>query len=134
MAPAHMTHPVDLVGKKLSSVHDLADTLGLGFGELHHAPTRRSPNRMVGEFALQIQCTWKYSGEAGLHARATQDPALVVAATHLSGDGLMRVVFDDGTELAVYADASSDEEQWRLFKPGDPESHVVFGGGRVVPA
>ena len=40
--------------------------LSLQFGARVVAPTARDPERIVGEYALHLQCPWRISGRAGL--------------------------------------------------------------------
>jgi hypothetical protein len=42
--------------------------LWLSFGAHVHAPTRLSPERITGEFALHMQCPWRVSGVGGVVA------------------------------------------------------------------
>ena len=66
--------------------------LWLQFGARTHAPTKRSPQRVVGDFALHLQCPWRVSAS----------DAVVVA----SGD-------------MFHPAADRDEREFDPGRPGD---------------
>lgn len=45
-----------------------ADMLWLQLGRHVPAPTARSPDRIVGEYALHVMCPWRVSGASGIVA------------------------------------------------------------------
>ena len=55
-----------LCGLGLWAAGRAADMLWLQFGERVRAPTSRSPEREVGEFALHVLCPWRVAGAAGV--------------------------------------------------------------------
>jgi len=61
LAPAPA--PFDLVGKPLSILRFLGQTLNVQFGKIH---TSKSGEGTIGELALHVQCSWRLDGPNGI--------------------------------------------------------------------
>ena len=81
-----------LRGLPLWSAGRAADMLWLALGARHKAPTKRSPDREVGDFALHVLCPWRISGSGGV----------------ITGRG----------DIYVPADPDEDEADFRWDRPG----------------
>lgn len=66
--------------------------LWLQFGERVRAPTRRDPDREVGEYALHVLCSWRIAGSTG--------------------------VITGRSDIFVPSDPDEDESDFRWDRPG----------------
>lgn len=82
-----------LRGLPLYNIGRCAGMLWVQFGPPRRVPSRLNPERMLGEYALHLQCPWRISGTTGI----------------LTGS----------SDLFVPADPMADEEMFRWDKPGD---------------
>lgn len=82
-----------LQGLPLWDAGRAANMLWLQLGPRVHAPTRRDPERITGQYALHLQCPWRISFNTG-----------VVAGS---------------SDLCVPADPDADVESFRWDRPGD---------------
>ena len=125
--------PSAIVGLELWGVHLAAATLTVQLGVARAAPTKRDPVRQVGQYALHVQCPYQVSCAGtpddlqGLVARWGQ---LRVEDVIEGPGGRLVLRLSRDCELTVLANASSDDEQWRLFSPGTSSRHLVFAGGK----
>jgi hypothetical protein len=144
----------------LRDIGRAANMLWLAIGELRESVSPLGNPRIVGEWALHVQCVWRicqrghivvgyrdfYYGESGeplddwdtpgnsrfdttvaaLRQQFAAAPPFIKSiivdevggfSIHLTGD----------YRLDVFPDHSKTEcEHWRLFRPGDDQSHFVF--------
>jgi hypothetical protein len=122
-----------LAGRQLWAVAQAAETVCLHFGEkrVNLSPLGRA--RKVGELALQLQCWHEVSGPdrkpvAVRHFLTNHSP-LVVRVVE-DGQGSFTLLLDEGSRIDVRAEPSSQDEQWRLLRPGEDSLHLVFRGGK----
>lgn len=131
--------PGMLTGLQLWSVTRSLDLISVQFGAKRKVPTKRDPEREVGEYALHAECRH----EADDNGRAVdlrelveiRGPLKVLAVRELP-IGTLTLELDGGIVFRVIGDPSApddddnDGEQWRLFTPGGNLPHLVFVGGR----
>ncbi|MDO3410140.1 tetratricopeptide repeat protein [Saccharibacillus sp. CPCC 101409] len=149
-----------LAGLPLHKVGRAAGMIWVIFG----AAGEQAPR---GEWALHIQCPWRWSAEDRIllgygdlfepsSARSEQDGpfdwdvrganrfderavffnedrAGKIVCTSAQNDRLggARLLFDDGSVLEIFPSDSLEDEFWRIFRPGDPESHTVVTGDGI---
>ncbi len=131
----------NLVGEQLWSCGRAADLLWLQFGDQVQVRTFRGQIKVVGRFALHIQCAWKLEWPGSMQVASDSEsnldidralaslaqvhlPAVVVQVSVLSAGGF-RLALERGGFLEVFPDASDEEEQWRLLQPYQGP-HFVF--------
>jgi hypothetical protein len=133
------------------------------FGELRSL-AGRTGKRIVGDFALHVQCPWRlvaggavvvrteclvFNGELGtdetnaiIRFRQCLDPWLesvpkrwrAVEGVTVDEFGGCRIMMAEGAVLEAFATARTSvaTEEWRLFRPGQDDRHVVMlSGGRL---
>ncbi|MRX56157.1 hypothetical protein GJU41_19550 [Bacillus idriensis] len=59
---------------------------------------------------------------------AEKKSKIYVSDTTADNLGGIKVFFSDGTVLEIFPDESTEDEFWRLFKPGKLDSHFVVTG------
>lgn len=137
-----------LVGLQVHDTGRAAEIRKFSFGDLRSRVIRNRAAR-VADLSLHISCPWRIL-DGGALAAGTYDLARAAAAIHRTPspehDSTVRRIFssskievigvdfltDDsltirwsrGLSLEVVADAVEDE-QWRLFAPGEPGDHLV---------
>jgi hypothetical protein len=121
-----------VVGTSLWGINMAAETLTLQFGTRRQVLSRRSQPIDVGEFSLHIQCPYQFTASGGAVADPkvflTQRGPLQVLAVKEPSVGSFVLEMSGDAALVVSADAAPDE-QWRLFRAGSGEPHLIFGGG-----
>jgi hypothetical protein len=132
-----LNHVKVLEGLTLWDCGRAASLLWLQFGEPRELLTARGGTRTVGSHALHVQCAWDLRrGDTILVGSEAESLAPFVASLPASvqlvkvdGAGRLELVLDNGLVLDVHADSASDDEQWRLLRPGTDIPHFVVGPG-----
>jgi hypothetical protein len=138
----------DLVGLRMWGTNHMADSRGFAFGGRRPSTSRGGEARIVGDYALHLQCAWKLVSPGGPVARselrqADATPALqawldenelIVSKVVSDPGGAFRVELSGGAALEVSVRAhAGDDEAWRLFRPDRDDAHLVqYADGRAV--
>jgi hypothetical protein len=126
-----------LVGLDLWDVTFALDMMMIQFGKKRKVPTKRDPEREVGEYALHVECpheTLENGAPADLRLLLASRGPMKVQSVREEPLGSLELVLDGGVLLRVIGDphapddADNDGEQWRLLIVGG--DHLVFTGGR----
>jgi hypothetical protein len=130
-----------LVGLPLFASNRAADLQSFQFGAPQRVPSALvgRPARLVGEFALHVQCAWcLFDGRGRVVASDMERESIeswlgVIARSVVSVQceekGALAITLDSGV-LRVVPDGRADE-QWRLFRPGRTEAHFVVTGSGI---
>jgi hypothetical protein len=89
-----------LVGLPLWAANRAADIVTLQFGEGRPVPMDRTPDRIVGGYALHLSCAWRLSGTTGVIVGASDK----------------------------FVPATDDEEDFRWDRPGRALGDVLLKG------
>lgn len=124
-----------LVGLRMWAAHRAADMLTLQFGEQCATVTLYGDRRMVGTYALHLQCPWRWidpSGQQMADKAAWGQMASIASRGHVptgvtaDDDGRFHLSFADGSTLHVEPDEGVEpREHWRMFEPARETSHFV---------
>ena len=159
-----MIQPEDLIGKNVYRIGRAAAMCWIHFGRPMKIELR-GQKRILGEFALDLDCPWRIRNRSGgvelgsadmftpasrhdldedfdwdiqgnnlfdekaklLFSESTQ---IIVTSVKLSGNYDLTITFSNGLTLECFINASTQEECWRLFKPGlHNEDFIVTGSG-----
>jgi hypothetical protein len=126
-----------LLGLPLWAVGRAASLAWFQFGDRRTVPTFRGGSKVVGAYALHLDCPWRIVGPDGRVAATDEsgpellarlaDPPLVCAEGLGSDDGGARLRFVGGWSLVVEPGGPDHLEYWRLFRPGAGGPHFVVG-------
>lgn len=129
-----------IVGLPVWAVGRTAHMFWVAIGERRTVKAWGGGTKEVGEFALHIDCPWRWSSRT--MAVADQDSSLDQLSNRLKSTvlcqrvsatsrGSLEITFSDGTTLSVPVDSHDtgieNEEMWRFFRPGTDEPHFVVG-------
>ena len=109
--------------------------LTLQFGEQCATVTRHREKRMVGTYALHVQCPWRWidaSGQQMADKAASDHMASIASRGHVAigvtadDHGGFHLSFTDGSTLHVEPDEGVEpREHWRMLEPARETSHFV---------
>lgn len=158
-----MIQPEDLIGKNVYGIGRAAAMCWIHFGRPIEIELR-GRKRILGEFALDLDCPWRIRnssggielGSADMFAPASgrdldedfdwdiqgnnlfdekakllfpEDSQIIVTSVGLSSNYDLNITFSNGMRLECFVNASQ-EECWRLFKPGsEDEDFIITGSG-----
>ncbi|MBI2807318.1 MAG: hypothetical protein HYX68_20240 [Planctomycetes bacterium] len=131
-----------LEGLPLWSIGRAGSLEWFAFGAKKNAITIHNKQKVVGEFALHLDCPWKLLGVDGSLLADDQsdlnllaalaEPALLCGRREAGEMGDFRLDFFGGVSLMVHAsDQQGDGEYWRLFQPYSGLPHFVVGSNGV---
>ena len=126
-----------LMGLPLWSIGRAGSLEWFQFGDPRIVPAFRGGSKEVGEYALHLDCPWRFVEPAGrvvvtdesdseLLAQVA-DPPLVCAGVSGSDDGSAQLQFAGGWQLIVERGGQDHLEYWRLFRPAAEGPHFVVG-------
>lgn len=143
-----------LAGLDVTGVSHAADMLTLHFGPLREVTTRRGTSKLVGAWALHVQCNWRveYDGETLItqddFRRSDEDVKRVVEkldqllvtpdraivnGVYVSPPANLRLSLSRNTTIAITPNGVAGDEDWRFFAPGSDKPHFVIEGGMIDP-
>ncbi len=123
----------------------------LHFGKLSAVKSLNGSEKIIGEYALHIQCSWKLIRvSAGMFTPSCDSTEIVANSYNLSRDaeriidtikgeisvlsveadskGNLKIIFTENYLLELLADGMDDSneiEYWRFFIPNNPSPHFV---------
>lgn len=151
-----------LVGKPLWASGHSAGLEWFQFGLRREVTGIRGNVKDVGEYALHVQCAWRITRQdrvvaasGDLHEASEQDSGesqrtltrlddrlqqlfkadtvqFAVERIEVRDAGAFSITLADGFALDVLPDDSTDDEQWRLFKPYSEGDHFVVTGAGLA--
>jgi hypothetical protein len=126
-----------LIGLQLWAVGRAGSLECFQFGDRCTVSTLRGGSKVVGEYALHLDCPWQFVGPAGQVVVTDEsdpellaevaDPPLVCAGASASDDGGAQLRFAGGSRLVVEPGGPDHLEYWRLFRPAAGGPHFVVG-------
>lgn len=142
-----------LRGLDLSGVNHAADMLTLGFGPLREVKNFEGMAKLVGRWALHVQCAWQLERASGtvatqqdlcgsdekawaatdrLREMLVQRGPTIVEAVSARENGGVELAFSGGFRLVVVPDGVEAAEDRRFFATGVEAAHLVIAGGTVA--
>jgi len=131
-----------LLNKPLWAAGRAGSITWLHFGERHTVADSRSGTKVVGSYALHLDCPWSWTRSWG-DLVADQDTEhdelesldllpVPPTAVEAGDDGSFRLSFGDGSTLSVEPEPGAEiEEYWRFFEPHRETRHFVVGPNGV---
>jgi hypothetical protein len=130
-----------LVGLRAWGVAHAAASPTLQFGEPRPSTSPSDRERTTGEYALHIQCSWAIA-VGGSRYESVQDPPsaddalrstiarqLRVTCVDEGPSGRLQISLEEDAVLELDpAACGTDEEAWRLLRPGTDAPHLVRYG------
>jgi len=133
-----------LLGLPLWVIGRAGDLEWFQFGNQRSVPAFWGGTKVVGEFALHLNCPWRLVSAAGsalASNEATLDVLAAAASRPLDCCGVLvesparfTLEFSTGEKLLVEAVDHDQGEYWRLFRPATQEPHFVVGPAGVESA
>ena len=125
-----------LIGRTLFAANRAANMESFQFGTPGLMPSALpGRSRVVGEYALHVQCEWKLLGARGdviasSSSEHTLAPwlkanAIKVVSVSAEPNGAVTINLTRGYSLRVVVD-ENEGEQWRLLQPGRDSPHFVL--------
>jgi hypothetical protein len=142
-----------LIGLDVTGAHRAADMLTLQFGPLTPYVSRSGVRKLLGAWALHIQCAWQIDHDGNVCAEhadllgsdsqvdgATQEinemlvtrGAATVESIVASESGGVSIALSGGLRIVITPNGIEDEEDWRFFAPMGGEEHFVIEGGEIA--
>jgi hypothetical protein len=131
-----------LVGLRMWGTNHMAESRGFSFGARRESLSSHGRRRVVGDYALHIQCPWRIVRGDGGEITGSDVPAeeaTLVLTEHLGEEGHIvrratfgergvRLELEGGMFLEISPFLDDPDEVLRLFRPGVDEPHVVWYG------
>lgn len=130
-----------LVGLRMWGLAYASETPTLQIGERKASTSPLGRERITGDYALHIQCSWRVAvadtcqdsvADLGgartlLASMIERQPRIIDVREDAQGTLRIQMESDMVLEL-ISAGCATDEEAWRLFHPGDDLAHLVRYG------